>query len=102
MLFAAWGIKKVCVASMARIFSIRFTYKNEVQNAMVSVRNNAFFTEYTIGMLDKSIAGLLPNNKIISTSKDSFQFSDSTKENVPALMQAILTAVIGHMQTINA
>ena len=87
---------------MARIFSIHFTYKGEAQNAMVSMRDTSFFAEYTVLMLAPSIADLLPNNKIISTSKDSFVFSDSTKENVPALMQVILEAVVGHMQTINA
>ena len=102
MLYTAWGFKIVCSTAMARIFSIQFTYKNEVQNAMVSMRNTPFYAEYTVLMLDTSIAGLLPNNKIISTSKDNFAFSDSTKENVPALMQVILHAIIGHMQTINA
>jgi len=69
---------------------------------MVSVRTTPFFTEYTVAMLDEAIEMQLPNNKIISTSKDSFVFSDSTQENAPALMRQILQAVMGHVQTVNA
>lgn len=87
---------------MARIFSIYFMYEGVEHNAMVSVRATPFFNEYTVAMLDESIAGKLPNNKVISTSTNSFVFSDSIEENEPALMKAILQAVIGHLQTINA
>lgn len=87
---------------MARIFSIYFTYEGVQQNAMISVRTTPFFTEYSVAMLDESIAGQLPNNKIISTSKNSFVFSDSAEENSPQLMHEIMQAVTGHLQTINA
>ena len=87
---------------MARIFSIHFTYEHVMRHAMVSVRTTPFFTEYSVAMLDEAIAGQLPNNKIISTSKDSFVFSDSAQANAPQLMAAILFAVKGHVQTINA
>jgi hypothetical protein len=70
-------------------------------NAMVSVRTTPFFMEYTITMLDESIAEQLPNNKIISTSKDSFVFSDSTSENSKELMEQILQAVSSHMQALH-
>lgn len=87
---------------MARIFSIRFTYEGVQHNALISARTLPFFTEYAVGMLDEAIADQLPNNKIISTSKDSFVFSDSTEANSPQLMQKIVQAVIGHLQTIDA
>jgi hypothetical protein len=87
---------------MARIFSINFMHEGVAHNAMISVRTTPFFTEYTINMLDESIAEQLPNNKIISTSKDSFVFSDSTSENSPALMEEIVQAVSSHMQTLHA
>lgn len=87
---------------MARIFSIHFLHTGTTYNAMVSVRTTPFFTEYSINMLDDDIADQLPNNKIISTSKNNFVFSDSTQENNVALMNNILTAVADHMQTINA
>jgi hypothetical protein len=53
-------------------------------------------------MLDDSITAHLPNTKIISTSRDSFVFSDSTEENRPALMREILRAVARYMQTVDA
>lgn len=87
---------------MARIFSIQFYYGGEAYNAMVSVRTTPFFTEYSINMLDENIADLLPNNKIVSTAKDHFVFSDSARQNEPALMKEIIKAVAGHMQTISA
>jgi hypothetical protein len=87
---------------MARIFSIQFLHFGILQNAMVSVRSTPFFVEYTVSMLDEAIAGLLPNNKIISTAKDSFVFSDSAEANSPLLMQEILQAVAEHVQIIDA
>ncbi len=87
---------------MARIFSIYFTYEDVPQSAMVSVRATPFFVEYSVAMLDENIAGLLPNNKIISAAKDSYVFSDSTEENSPVLMDALIRAVAGHLQTIDA
>jgi hypothetical protein len=87
---------------MARIFSIQFTYESVQHHAMVAVRTTPFFTEYNITMLDEAIVWQLPNNKIISTSKNSFVFCDSPKENSPELMFQILHAVVEHLQTINA
>jgi hypothetical protein len=87
---------------MARIFSINFMHEGITYNAMVSVRTTPFFTEYIINMLDEEIKELLPNNKIISTSKDHFVFSDSTRENSPELMEQIIQAVSHHMQTMHA
>ena len=87
---------------MARIFSIHFMHEGVQHNAMVAVRNTPFYTEYSVTMLHASIADQLPNNKIISTSKESFVFSDSTKENSPALMHAITGAVTGYLMAINA
>lgn len=87
---------------MARIFSIQFTYDSMPHHAMVSARTTQFFTEYVVTMLDEAIAGLLPNNKIVSTSKEHFAFSDSTAENSPLLMQAITKAVARHLQAVDA
>ena len=87
---------------MARIFSIQFRYENIEHTVMVSMRTTPFFNEYAVIMLDETISDLLPNNKIISTSKESFIFSDSTQENAPLLMQAILQAIIHHVHAINA
>jgi hypothetical protein len=85
---------------MARIFSIQFTYEGLQHHAMIAARTTPFYNEYSVTMLDESIADLLPNNKIISASKENFAFSDSTKENTPALMHAIISAVVGHLQAI--
>jgi hypothetical protein len=87
---------------MARIFSIRFAHEGMEHHAMISVRQTPFFAEYAVSMMDDSIAALLPNKKIISTSKNSFVFSDSARENVPELMQAIIGAVISHLQAVDA
>ena len=87
---------------MARIFSIQFIYESRQHHAMVTARTTQFFTEYVVSMLDETIAGLLPNNKIVSTSKEHFVFSDSTSENSPVLMQAITKAVARHLQAVDA
>lgn len=82
---------------MARIFSIEFLHNGHPHQAMVQERHTAFFTEYTIAMLDDFIAAQLPNNKIISTSKQSFVFSDSSVANSQALMESILHAIANHV-----
>lgn len=87
---------------MARIFSISFLYGGMEHNAMVAVRTTPFFTEYTITVFDKELAGLLPNNKVISTTPISFTFSDSTSENAPQLMSGIIKAIAGHVHSLQA
>lgn len=87
---------------MARIFSISFPYGGMEHNAMVTVRTTPFFTEYTINVFDDDLSELLPNNKVISTSPNSFTFSDSTSENVPQLMNSILKAISGHVHSLQA
>ena len=84
---------------MARIFSIQFTYDGVEHNAMISVRTTPFFTEYKVFMLDETIAGLLPNNKIISTTNNNYVFAGSTSTNDPLLMQQLLKAVSEHLQS---
>ena len=86
---------------MARIFSIQFLYNNWLHHAMVEVRTTSFFTEYTISMLDEAIAELLPNNKILSTSNNRIAFADAAEENEPALMHAILQAMVARLHTVN-
>jgi hypothetical protein len=100
-----WGFEKGCLLKkhcMARIFSIRFLYEGAEHHAMISVRTTPLFAEYSIAMLDETIAAHLPNSKIISTSKSSFAFSDSTMANSPALMQAIIKAITSRVQTVDA
>ena len=86
---------------MARIFSIHFTYQGMSHHAMISVRTTPFFAEYTVAMLDETIAPFLPNKKIISTG-NNFIFSDSADENEPQLMTAILQSLASHLQAVKA
>lgn len=87
---------------MARIFSISFQYGGMEHNAMVTVRTTPFFTEYSITIFDDELQELLPNNKVISTSANSFTFSDSTSENAPQLMNGIIKAIAGHVHSLQA
>ena len=87
---------------MARIFSINFLHDGIEHNAMVAVRTTPFFTEYSISMLDDTLVAQLPNNKILSTSKDHLTFLDSARENAPELMKDILQAVTHHLQMVQA
>ena len=87
---------------MARIFSVGFMHKGVAHNAMISVRTSPFFTEYSIHIFDELLTALLPNNKVISTSENSFAFSDSTLENDPQLMDDILKAIAEHVHSIQA
>ena len=87
---------------MARIFSIDFTHQGMRCHAMVTVRDTAFFTEYSIQISDEDVASLLPNNKIISVHKNSFEFSDSTSRNAPSLMNELIHAISDHIRTLHA
>jgi hypothetical protein len=68
-----------------------------MHTAMVSVRNTPFFIEYTLDF-DETLMELLPGNKIISTSRDSFTFQHATVGSSP-LMEEIIRAVSQHLQT---
>lgn len=87
---------------MARIFSIQFSHDGTPQHAMVSMRDTPFFTEFAVSMLDDAIAAQLPNNKIISTEKGHFAFSDSTDENSPVLMNEIIQAIAAYVHAVKA
>lgn len=87
---------------MARIFSVSFMHKGIAHNAMVAVRTTPFFTEYSINIFDEFLAALLPNNKLLSASENSFVFSDSTSENNPQLMDDIIRAIAEHVHSMQA
>ena len=87
---------------MARIFTVSFMHRGMTHNAMVAVRTTPFFTEYTISIFDDLLATLLPNNKVISTSENSFTFSDSTDANDGQLMKDVLKAVAEHVHHMQA
>ena len=87
---------------MARIFSIDFAHNGMTCHAMVTVRNTPFFTEYSIQISDEDVAALLPNNKIISVHKNSYEFSDSVARNAPSLMTELIHAISDHVRTLHA
>lgn len=84
---------------MARIFTINFTYENAPLTAMIAVRQTPFFMEYTISMLPSEIMQQLPGNKIISTGPNQLIFANATLDESTELMNEILRAVVGHLQT---
>jgi hypothetical protein len=85
---------------MARIFSIQFFYKESLQNAMVSVRETAFYTEYQITMLDDFLKSQLPSDKIISTAQGHFAFANVLLQNYTGLMKEIIAAISGHIHSL--
>lgn len=87
---------------MARIFTIQFFFSGALHYALVSVRNNPFFTEYLLTMLDDAVENALPNRRIICTAKDSLQFMDAPAGNDVFLMRAILNALQLHLHPAHA
>jgi hypothetical protein len=83
---------------MARIFTINFFYKTELESAIISVRTTPFFTEYTINPMDEEIMEKLPLKKIISSAPGQFSFVDFTKEQFTPLMKNIIEAIAQHLQ----
>lgn len=65
---------------------------------MVSVRDTAFFTEYTLNHFDDALIHMLPGNKIISTPEGSMIFQNAAGLEQTPLMETILRAVSNHMQ----
>lgn len=84
---------------MARIFNIYFTYQDITYSAIVSVRQTAFFTEYTLKNLDDSLSEQLPGDKIISRAKEDFIFQNAPLTSTD-LMKEIIRAVSSHLDTI--
>ncbi|MFN2458289.1 MAG: hypothetical protein ABR502_08830 [Chitinophagaceae bacterium] len=85
---------------MARIFSINFPHQGEMQNALISVRNNHSYTEYKIEMIRDELLKLLPDNKIISMSSKHFVFPNATTALSENLMTEIIKAVAYHVQSL--
>ena len=85
---------------MARIFSIQFTYKDLLQNAMVSVRETPFHTEYKITSLDDDLAQLLPSDTIVSTAPGHFIFPNVLLKNYNDLMKDIIKAISVHIHSL--
>ena len=85
---------------MARIFTIRFTYENNLHNAMVFVKETPFFTEYKLNMLEFDLLKLLPSDKVISSSPDHFTFFNSTGIEHSDLMKEIIKAISEHIHSV--
>ena len=89
--------------SMARIFNIYFTYNASSHNAIVSVRQTPFFTEYTLTNFNEDLLELLPSNKIISKGPGHFVFQSISSEYAEAsLMKEIIRAVTEHLHATEA
>ena len=87
---------------MARIFNIYFTYDDRMHNAIVSVRNTPFFTEFTLNNFSEDLVELLPGNKILSQAPDHFIFQNASSENSSKLMNEIIRAVSEHLHATEA
>jgi hypothetical protein len=85
---------------MARIFTIRFTYENNLHNAMVFVKETPFFTEYKLNMLEFDLLKLLPSDRIISSTPDHFSFSNSATTEYSDLMKEIIKAISEHIHSV--
>lgn len=86
---------------MARIFTISFTFKGETFDSMVSVKTTPFYMEYTLANLDAGLACFLPGTKLISPSARSFVFPNAQPHHSKELMDVIIKAVTGHLQTVS-
>ncbi len=90
---------------MARIFSIQFFYKDSLHNALISVRETPFHTEYKISMPDglpnnDLLTSELPSDKVISTAQGHFVFANVLLQNYTGLMKEIITAISGHVHSL--
>ncbi|MDQ3279248.1 MAG: hypothetical protein M3Q06_13045 [Bacteroidota bacterium] len=86
---------------MARIFTISFSFLGLTYNTVVSVRTTPFYQEYTLSNLEADVLLLLPGNKIISPSTRQFLFPNAGPAHSKELMNAIISAVMMHLQTVN-
>jgi len=82
---------------MARIFSISFNHFGNSYNAIVSVKENPFYTEYNVNLLDEELSGFLTSSKIISSAPGQFSFFNVGRENYTPLMKEVLHAVSEHI-----
>ena len=85
---------------MARIFSISFTHMGTAHNAIISVKENPFFTEYQVNMLDDGLNDSLPSSKIVSSAPGQFTFYNISKEDYTPLMHELLNAISSHIYAV--
>lgn len=84
---------------MARIFSIAFSYMSAAHNAIISVKENPFYTEYQVNILDDGLNDSLPSSKIVSPAAGQFTFYNVSKEDYTPLMHELLHAISSHIYT---
>ena len=82
---------------MARIFTVSFSFDNEVYNTMVTVQTTPLYVKYTLTNLDADLLSLLPGNKIISPAPRQFVFPNATFQNSSVLMNSIIKAMSVHL-----
>jgi hypothetical protein len=85
---------------MARIFSIQFNFNEALHNALISVHETPYHTEYKISMMDDDIMSLLPGNKVISTSLSQFSFPNTPSHTYSELMKIIIREITAHIHTL--
>lgn len=71
-----------------------------LQNAMISVRETPFHTEYRITMLDADLNDLLPSDKIISPSPGTFFFANTLIKDYSEVMKDIIRAIASHIHSV--
>jgi len=85
---------------MARIFTIEFSYNNDLHHAIIAVRESAFHTEYKISLQSPHLHDLLLSDKIVSPQPGTFLFANLATSEYNDLMKQVLMAVAGHVHSL--
>ena len=85
---------------MARIFTISFTYNEARFSTLVIAQTSPLYMEYILFNLAPDLVPLLPGNKIISPSANSFFFPNVSSQHSTVLMNSIIKAIDGHLQVV--
>jgi hypothetical protein len=84
---------------MARIFTIEFSFENELHHAIIAVRETPFHTEYKITLQSPQLNELLLSDKIVSPQPQTFLFANVSSNEYNQLMKQVLGAVTDYLHS---
>ena len=84
---------------MARIFTIEFSFDNELHHAIIAVRETPFHTEYKITLQSPQLNELLLSDKIVSPQPQTYLFANVSSNEYNQLMKQVLGAVSDYLHS---
>jgi hypothetical protein len=83
---------------MARIFTTRFAFNQQMYDAIVTVISHDGQLRFTVRLMDAELFQLLPDGQLKYTGKDGFKNIQGDNQLAQSLIQSIAVSVEKHLR----